>query len=168
MNYAFIGVLMACCFSFSCAAAEDLILKGQLLDENGMAPLANLYIFSDSRGTKVTQTDAMGFFDYPVKKGLKRIHVLPYSSEVVGRSVFINVDDFRDSVFKIVVERGVTLRVKVVAKNGKPIAGAKVSWYGSGGARGVSGADGIAQVGRISRYKNGNVLVRGSRVQGDI
>ena len=135
-------------------------MRGQLLDENGMAPLANQDIYSDSVGTKVTKTDALGFFNYPVKDGEKSIHVLPWSSEIVGRSVFIEVADFKTSVFKIVVERGVTLMVKVVANDGSPIPGANVAWVGSGGAGGVSDDSGMARVGRISRFKNGNVVVR--------
>lgn len=151
-----LSAFVACC----CGAEVVTSVRGQLLDENGMAPLANQDVFSDANGTKVARTDSAGYFDYPVKEGQTRIHVLPWSREIVGRSVFIEVSEFTNSTFKIVVERGVTLMVKVVAKDGSPISGAKVSWVGSGGASGESDDSGIARVGRISRFKNGNIVVR--------
>ncbi len=147
------------CLSLLAQAEEVTILHGQLLDENGMAPLPNQDVFSDAVGTKVTTTDANGCFDYPVKPGQKSVHVLPWSRQIVGRSVFIDVNDFKNEVFRIVVERGVVLRVKVVDDAGGAIEGAHVGWVGSGGASGESGHDGIALVGRISRFKTGDLVV---------
>ena len=158
MRFYLYNILFILCAQ--CAAEDNDFVRGQLLDENGMAPLANQEVFSDSVGTKVAVTDSMGYFNYPIKNNEQVIHVLPWSKEIVGRSVFINVSDFKGSVFKIVVERGVTLLVKVVASDNSPILGASVSWVGSGGAGGESDENGIARVGRISRYKNGGLLVR--------
>jgi hypothetical protein len=160
MKYPHIFALAILCLLSACFAEEQLVLEGQLLEEDGETPLAHQNVYSDSVGTKVAETDAMGFFKYPVKNGAKYIHVLPWSREIVGRSVFIDVEDFKDSVFKIVVERGVALQVKVVAADGTPIQNAEVSWQGSGGASGKSDAKGFAQLGRISRYKNGHIRVR--------
>lgn len=160
MKYPYRLSLALISLSTVCLAEEQLVLRGQLLDENGMAPLAHQDVYADTKGTKVAQTDAMGFFEYPVKKGAKKIHVLPWSRDIVGRSVFIDVEDFENSVFKIVVERGVTLKVKVVAADGSPINQAQVIWQGSGGANAKSDADGLALLGRISRYKNGHILVK--------
>lgn len=153
-----LGLLLTC-LSTVVHAEEVTVLHGQLLDENGMAPLPSQDVYSDSVGTKVTTTDANGCFDYPVKPGQTSVHVLPWSRQIVGRSVMIDVQDFKNEVFRIVVERGVVLRVKVVDPAGVAIDGAKVAWVGSGGASGESGHDGIALVGRISRFKTGDLVV---------
>ena len=143
----------------SLAAVEGASIHGQILDENGVSPMAGLWIYCDSKGTKVTQTDAMGRFDYPIGSE-PTIHILPYSSEVVGRSVIVSVAEFKDKVIRFSIERGVNLEVRVKDRQGNPLANATVSWQWGGAGSGTTNERGTATIGRISRFKNGDVVVK--------
>ena len=54
----------------------EFYLSGTVFDEMGDAPIPNLNIFSDSRGTLVATTDQLGNFQYPVRKEDKMVCAL--------------------------------------------------------------------------------------------
>ena len=143
-------------------AQAPVAVKGIVYDEFTNKPIPNLGIYAGPSEGKVTVTNSRGEFSYPVEPGLETVHVLPFSNSIVGKSLFVNVEEFRNKVVKIVVERGMKLRVSVHDTQGKPIAGAGVTWTRAGGCHGKTDKNGIAVIGMVSRFREGTLTVKAS------
>src|SRR3954470_17047239 len=126
--------LLLALFFLPLCASEPITLHGVVCDETGDFPLANLTIFADSRGTRLTTTDERGRFEVTVDPDKGIVQLLPYRDDIVGKSYLIDPIEFKDKPIRMVMERGLKFVVTVRDEAGRPVPQAKVDWYNSGGA----------------------------------
>ncbi len=149
------------------AKFRPLILKadavhyyGECLDEVNEKPIPYIGIYSDCVGTEIGRSDGRGHFDFYVP-AQGTAHVLPWysSDKYVGHSRFYNHQPGESVELKLMVERGLEVRVKTVDEKGNPVPGVKISWMGAGGAHGTTDKDGnVLLSGRASRTRLGCIV----------
>jgi len=138
--------------------SETVHYTGVILDEITDQPVPYVGIYADSCGTEIGRADEKGYFDLYVKPNFGTVHILPWlaSDKYVGHSYFLKNQPGETVDLKLIIERGIRVKVRTVDTQGKPVPGVLVRWMGSGGASGTTDKNGEATLnGMLSRVRNG-------------
>jgi beta-lactamase regulating signal transducer with metallopeptidase domain len=132
---------------------------GVLLDEFTNKPVPYVGIFADASGSEIGRADEHGHFDIYVKPSWGSVtHILPYlsSDKYAGHSYLLKNKPGESVQLKLIMERGVRVKVHTEDEEGKPVPGVYVRWMGGGGASGKTDKQGNATLsGMLSRVRPG-------------
>lgn len=133
------------------ARADAVRLHGILTVEEDGSVLPNVRIFGDIAGTILGRSDAQGRFECWVRKDDRQAHLLPFASNLVGHSRFVDATTYDGKDLHFTVERGMRIHFKVVDVAGKPLPGALVVWTGGASYQGKTDQHGDLVIGMVSR-----------------
>ncbi len=136
---------------------------GECLDEVTNKPIPYMGIYSDSRGTEIGRADKNGHFDFYTTPQFGRVHIIPWysSTKYLGHSHFFTHSPGTSAELKIVIERGIRIRVKAVDEAGNPVSGVQINWRGAGSASGKTDKTGnVLLKGMVSRFRAGIISIK--------
>ncbi len=134
--------------------------SGVLLDEVTNEPVPYTGIYADGNGTEIGRADEKGRFDLYVEPWGGTTHILPYlsSDQYAGHSYFFKHNRGESVELKLIMERGVRVRVHTEDGNGVAVPGVYLRWMGGGGAAGTTDKNGDALLsGMLSRVRPGQL-----------
>lgn len=131
---------------------------GVIVDDVSGEPAPSIGMYRDARGTLLARADEQGRFDFYVESTNGMTGFLPWLSgdQYAGHSYFFAKKPGESEELKLVIERGVRVRVHTVDESGAPLPGVYVRWMGAGGATGTTDEHGDALLGGMaSRVRQG-------------
>ena len=139
---------------------DSVHFHGVLLDEVTNEPVPYVGIYADGNGTEIGRADEKGYFDLYVEPWGGMSHILPYLSadQYAGHSYFFKNNPGESVELKLIMERGVRVKIHTEDEKGAAVPGVYVRWMGGGGAAGTTDKNGDAILsGMLSRVRPGQL-----------